>query len=160
MLIPIIVLFIAHEFITGNFDITGKHRAMTEHSTKIYLWPSSVLNTFVKHTPHLAQDIAKWHFSSVEALLRSEFRNVIMALSLELSGILWWNFAYTLILTRYTPWDCQMTFEIVWVFAEVQILKQVRLLQNDIYYRLRLYLAPNSEKGIMALSLELSGILW
>ena len=51
MLIPIIVLFIAHEFITGNFDITGKHRAVTEHSTKIYLWPSSVLNTFVKHTP-------------------------------------------------------------------------------------------------------------
>ena len=51
MLIPIIVLFIAHEFITGNFDITGKHRAMTEHSTKIYLWPSSVLYTFVKHTP-------------------------------------------------------------------------------------------------------------
>ena len=37
MLIPIIVLFIAHEFMTGNFDITGKHRAMTEHSTKIYL---------------------------------------------------------------------------------------------------------------------------
>ena len=37
MRIPIIVLFIAQEFITGNFDITGKHRAMTEHSTKIYL---------------------------------------------------------------------------------------------------------------------------
>ena len=37
MLISIIVLFIAHEFITGNFDITGKHRAMTKHSTKIYL---------------------------------------------------------------------------------------------------------------------------
>ena len=37
MLIPIIVLFIAHEFITDNFDITGKQRAMTEHSTKIYL---------------------------------------------------------------------------------------------------------------------------
>ena len=37
MLIPIIVLFIAHEFITGNFDITGKYRAVTEHSTKIYL---------------------------------------------------------------------------------------------------------------------------
>ena len=31
----------------------GKHRAMTEHSTKIYLWPSSVLNTFVKGTPGL-----------------------------------------------------------------------------------------------------------
>ena len=35
------------------FDITGKHRAMAEHSTKIYLWPSSVLNTFVKRTPGL-----------------------------------------------------------------------------------------------------------
>ena len=37
MHMPITVLFIAHEFITGNFDITGKHRVMTEHSTKIYL---------------------------------------------------------------------------------------------------------------------------
>ena len=63
-----------------------------------------------------------------------------MALSLELSGILWWNFAYTLILTRCTPWDCQMTLEIGWVFAEVQILKKVRLLQNDIYHRSRPYL--------------------
>ena len=56
-----------------------------------------------------------------------------MALSPELSEILWWNFAYTLILTRCTPWDCQMTLEIGWVFVEVQILKKVRLLQNDIY---------------------------
>ena len=47
-----------------------------------------------------------------------------MALSFGLSGILWWNFAYTLILTRCTPWDCQMTFEIGWVFAEVQIRKK------------------------------------
>ena len=47
-----------------------------------------------------------------------------MTLSVELSGILWWNFAYTLILTRNTPWDCQMTLEIGWVFAEVQILKK------------------------------------
>ena len=37
MLIPIIVLFIEHEFIRESFDTTGKHRAMTEHSTKIYL---------------------------------------------------------------------------------------------------------------------------
>ena len=73
----------------------------------------------------LAQEIAKWHFSLVEALPCSKFRKkVIMALSLELSGILWGNFAYTLILTRCTPWDCQMTFEIGWVFAEVQILKK------------------------------------
>ena len=69
-----------------------------------------------------------------------------MALSLELSGILWWNFAYTLILTRYTPWDCPMTFEIGWVFAEVQIRKKMRLLQNAIYHRSRLCRAPNSEK--------------
>ena len=47
-----------------------------------------------------------------------------MALSLELSRILWWNFAYTLILTRSTPWDCQMTHEIGWVLAKVQTLKK------------------------------------
>ena len=132
-----------------------------------------------------------------------------MTLSLELSGILWWNFAYTLILTRCTPWDCQMTFEIGWVFAEVQILKKKldyckmtfiigrgfaerqilkkwkwpyllnwveyfdRLLCKHWYYqdlaqeivkchfhRSRFSRAPNSEKMKMALSLELSGILW
>ena len=53
-------------------------------------------------------------------------QKVIMALSFELSGILWWNFAYTFILTRCTPWDCQMTLKIGWVFAEVQILKKKR----------------------------------
>ena len=75
---------------------------------------------------------------------------VITALSLELSGILWWNFAYTLILTRCTPWDCQMTFEIGWVFAVVQLFKKVRLLQDDIYNRSRLCWATNSEKVKMA----------
>ena len=39
----------------------------------------------------LAQEIAKWHFSSVEAVLSSKFWKVKMALSLEPSGILWWN---------------------------------------------------------------------
>ena len=35
---------------------------MTEHSTKIYLWPSSVLNTFVKRTPDLkAASSALWY---------------------------------------------------------------------------------------------------
>ena len=52
-----------------------------------------------------------------------------------------------------------MTLEIGPGFAEVQILKKVRLLQNDIYHRSRLCRAPNSEKVKMALSLELSGIL-
>ena len=39
-----------------------------------------------------------------------------------------------------------MTFEIGWVFAEVQILEKVRLLQNEIYHRLRLCRVPNSKK--------------
>ena len=45
-----------------------------------------------------------------------------------------------------TPRDCQMTLETGWVFAEVQILKKVRLLQNDIYHRSRLCRARISEK--------------
>ena len=52
---------------------------------------------------------------------------VKMALSLELSGILWWNFAYTLILTRCSPRDCQMSFGIGRGFAEDQILNKVNL---------------------------------
>ena len=51
-----------------------------------------------------------------------------------------------------------MTLEIGFIFAEVQILKKVRLLQNDIYHRSKLCRAPNSEKVKTALSLELSGI--
>ena len=50
-----------------------------------------------------------------------------MALSLELSGILWWNFAYTWILARSSSRDCQMPFVIGRAFAEVQILKKVKL---------------------------------
>ena len=45
-----------------------------------------------------------------------------MALSLEPSGLLWWNFVCTLILTGCTPNDhCQMPFVIGRGFAEVQI---------------------------------------
>ena len=62
------------------------------------------------------------------------------------------------ILTRCSPRDCQVTFGIGRGFAEVQILKKVSPLQNDIYHRSRLCRAPNSEKVKMALSLELSGI--
>ena len=50
-----------------------------------------------------------------------------MALSLELWRILWWNFAYTLILTRCSLWDFQMTFGTGRGFAEVQILKTSNL---------------------------------
>ena len=52
---------------------------------------------------------------------------VKLALSLELSGILWWHFAVTLVLTRSSPWDCQMTFRFGRGFAEVQNLKKVQL---------------------------------
>ena len=48
-----------------------------------------------------------------------------MALSLELWRILWWNFAYTLILTRCSQWDRQIIFGIGRGFAEVQILKKM-----------------------------------
>ena len=104
-----------------------------------------------------------------------------MALSLEISGIVWWNFAHTLILIRCSLWDCQMAFGSGWDFAEVQILKKKwnqllnrleyfdkslqtiwcwkdlaqRKSQNDIYYRSRLCRVPNSEKVKMVLSLEL-----
>ena len=72
----------------------------------------------------LAQQIANWHFLSVEALPSSKFwksengpifrtvKNIVM------------KFAYTLILTRCSQWDCQMIFGIGWDFAEVQILKK------------------------------------
>ena len=76
----------------------------------------------------LAQEIANWHFLSVEALPSSKFwKKVNLALSLELWRICWWNFVYTLTLTRCSQWDCQMIFGIGWGFAEVQILKKVKL---------------------------------
>ena len=68
----------------------------------------------------LRNDIFRW-----SRLCRGpNSEKVKMALSLELNGILWWNFAYTLILTWCSPWDCQMTFGIGRGFAEVQILKK------------------------------------
>ena len=67
----------------------------------------------------LAQEIAKWHFNWSRLYRTPNSERVIMALSFELSGILRLNFAYTLTLTRCTPWDCQMTFEINWVFCRV-----------------------------------------
>ena len=47
-----------------------------------------------------------------------------MAISIELWRILWWNFTYTLILTRCSQWDCQMIFGIGRGLAKVQILKK------------------------------------
>ena len=103
----------------------------------------------------LTQEIAKWHFSSVEALSSSKFCKGIMALSLELIGILWWNFAYTLILTRCIPWDCQMNLRLV------EFLPKFRFLKKWDYCKMAVIIGqkPNSEKVKMALSLELNGII-
>ena len=60
-----------------------------------------------------------WGFAELQIL-----KKVKMTLSLELWRILWWNFAYTLILTRCSQWDCQMIFGIGRGFVEVQILKK------------------------------------
>ena len=62
----------------------------------------------------LAQEIANWHFLSVQALPSSKF------LKRE-------NGICTLILTRCSQWDCQVTFGIGRCFAEVQILQKVKL---------------------------------
>ena len=60
-------------------------------SNDICDWLSRGLNSEKKEA------IAKWQLSSVEVCRASNSENVKMALSLELSGIFWWNFAYTLV---------------------------------------------------------------
>ena len=72
----------------------------------------------------LVQEIANWHFCRSRLCRAPNSEKVKMALSLELWRILWWNFAYTLILTRCSQWDCQMIFGIGRGFAKVQILKK------------------------------------
>ena len=76
----------------------------------------------------LAQEIVKYHFSSVEVLPSSKFWKS------ENGPISWteWNIVMKFcihigILTRCSPWDCQMTFGIGRGFAEVQILKKVKI---------------------------------
>ena len=56
----------------------------------------------------LAQEIANWHFLSVEALPTSKFwKKENGPISRTVKNIVM-KFAYTLILTRCSPWDCQM----------------------------------------------------
>ena len=76
----------------------------------------------------LAQEIVKCHFSPVEVLSSSKFWKS------ENGPISWteWNIVMKFcihigILTRCSPWDCQMTFGIGRDFAEVQILKKWKL---------------------------------
>ena len=66
----------------------------------------------------------KWHFYQSRLCRAPNSEKVKMALSVELWRILWWNFAYPLILTRCSQWDCQMIFGIGRGFAIVQILKK------------------------------------
>ena len=79
--------------------------------------PAGLRDIHVGRAP--SYKLTLWAFGSGELKMK-------MALSLELSGILWWNFANTFILTWYSPWGSQMTFGIDRGFAEVQILKTVK----------------------------------
>ena len=72
---------------------------------------------------NLAQEIANLHFLSIEALPSSKFwKSENGPISRTVKNIVM-KFAYTLILTRCSQWDCQMIFGIGRGFAEVQILK-------------------------------------
>ena len=112
------------------------------------------------HWQDLAQKIAKWHFSLVEAFPSSKFwKSDTVAISwIEWNIVM--KFCIHIDIDKMYPmrlsndiWD--------WLsFCRGSILKKVRLLQNDIYHRSRLCRAPNSEKVKMALSLELSGMYW
>ena len=114
-----------------------------------------------------SQETAKWQFSLVEALPSSKFWKSGNGAISWTEENLWLNFAifwfkfwkkwdYLRFCRKSSPnWDCPSDCR-----AEVQILKKMRLLQNDIYHRSRFCRAPNSEKVQMALSLELSGIFW
>ena len=102
-------------------EIAKWHLSLVEALPSAKFWKSenspiswtewNILITLHKHWywKDLAQEIAKWHFS----LPNSKFWKSENGQSLELSGILWWNFVYTLILTWCSPWDSQMTFGLV-----------------------------------------------
>ena len=75
-----------------------------------------------------AQEIVKCHFSSVEVLPSTKFQKS------ENGPISWteWNIVTKFcihigILTRCSPWGCQMTIGISRGFAEVQILKKLKI---------------------------------
>ena len=80
------------------------------------------------------QEIANWHCSSVEALPSSKF----------------WKSENGP--TSWTEWNILINFCVT-----IDIYKRLR---TDIFHRSRLCRAPNSNKVIMALSLELSGIFY
>ena len=89
----------------------------------------------------VVHEVVKWHlrfrndiFHRSRLCRAPNSEKVNMAISLELSEILWWSFAYTLILTWCSPWDSQMTFGIGRGFLEVQILKKVKFNSNRLEY--------------------------
>ena len=113
-------------------------------------------------------------------------KKVKLALSLEPFGIVWWNFACPLILTRSSPSDCKILFFIGQGFAEVKIAKkriahnfwtvmnieikncihiyidktQPNGFPNAMCLRSRLCQCRNSENLKLAISLEPYGIFW
>ena len=72
---------------------------------------------------NLSQEIVNWHFYRSRLCRAPNSEKVKMALFLELWRIVWWDFAYALILTRCSQCDCQMSFGIGRGVAEFQILK-------------------------------------
>ena len=88
----------------------------------------------------LTKEIANRHFLSVEAMPISSFwisendliswtvKNIVMKFCIHVD----------IVMTRCSQWDCQMIFGTGQEFAEVQILKKGRLLQNYIYHQFRL----------------------
>ena len=74
---------------------------------------------------YLAKEIANWHFFICRGFAELQIlKKWKWPYLLNCKKKLWWYFAYTLILTRCSHRDCQMTFGIGWGFAEVQILKK------------------------------------
>ena len=71
-----------------------------------------------------------WNIS-IEALPRSRFWICQLALSLEPCKIVWWTIGYTLILTRSSPRDFQMSFFVGQGFAEVQFRKKSKQLTSS-----------------------------
>ena len=97
-----------------------------------------LLSFFRGSNSEKSETIAKWHLSSVETLPSAKFWK-------SENGLISW-----------TEWNILIDF-----CVNIDILKiQPNRLWNVIFHRSRFGRAPNSEKVKMALSLELSGILW
>ena len=108
----------------------------------------------------LAQEIAKWHFSLVEALLSSKFWKS------DNDAISWTEWNIVLKFCIHIEIDKMYLMRLsndIWgwlSFCRGSNSKKSESIAKWIYHRSRLCRAPISEKVKIALSLELSGIFW